>query len=177
MESACARSEEHTSELQSHSDLVCRLLLDKNNCSHPQPSPRHFSLSFIFFRFLTGRINQNQPHFYFCIIWSFLECIRLMIVFLLGVGKNLLCMTAVRVTMSLIWFFTSCLILFTDSDRQSYEAYAVELWDYVRRRTSTHSVVDGCWTDLLLILSKLESWINIKSVSEQRFDILCNLFI
>src|SRR5260221_13417477 len=26
-----ARSEEHTSELQSHSDLVCRLLLDKKN--------------------------------------------------------------------------------------------------------------------------------------------------
>src|SRR5438034_4364394 len=25
----CARSEEHTSELQSHSDLVCRLLLEK----------------------------------------------------------------------------------------------------------------------------------------------------
>src|SRR5438034_8579074 len=28
---ALARSEEHTSELQSHSDLVCRLLLEKNN--------------------------------------------------------------------------------------------------------------------------------------------------
>src|SRR5438132_4070568 len=28
-----SRSEEHTSELQSHSDLVCRLLLEKkNNC-------------------------------------------------------------------------------------------------------------------------------------------------
>ena len=27
------RSEEHTSELQSHSDLVCRLLLDKKNKS------------------------------------------------------------------------------------------------------------------------------------------------
>src|SRR5260221_5651734 len=26
-----ARSEEHTSELQSHSDLVCRLLLEKKN--------------------------------------------------------------------------------------------------------------------------------------------------
>src|SRR5436190_17322603 len=26
---ACLRSEEHTSELQSHSDLVCRLLLEK----------------------------------------------------------------------------------------------------------------------------------------------------
>src|SRR5438034_2959122 len=26
-----ARSEEHTSELQSHSDLVCRLLLEKRN--------------------------------------------------------------------------------------------------------------------------------------------------
>src|SRR5476649_3069962 len=29
--SRIARSEEHTSELQSHSDLVCRLLLEKNN--------------------------------------------------------------------------------------------------------------------------------------------------
>src|SRR5437588_2475481 len=28
---AIARSEEHTSELQSHSDLVCRLLLEKKN--------------------------------------------------------------------------------------------------------------------------------------------------
>ena len=26
------RSEEHTSELQSHSDLVCRLLLEKKHC-------------------------------------------------------------------------------------------------------------------------------------------------
>src|SRR3954467_6150605 len=26
----CARSEEHTSELQSHDNLVCRLLLEKN---------------------------------------------------------------------------------------------------------------------------------------------------
>src|SRR5437588_1141429 len=31
-----ARSEEHTSELQSHSELVCRLLLEKKkNHSHP----------------------------------------------------------------------------------------------------------------------------------------------
>src|SRR2546428_6578601 len=30
------RSEEHTSELQSRSDLVCRLLLDKKN-NHTQP--------------------------------------------------------------------------------------------------------------------------------------------
>src|SRR5438132_7309771 len=29
-----ARSEEHTSELQSHSDLVCRLLLEKKKKSH-----------------------------------------------------------------------------------------------------------------------------------------------
>src|SRR5438034_5899796 len=28
------RSEEHTSELQSHSDLVCRLLLEKNKTKH-----------------------------------------------------------------------------------------------------------------------------------------------
>src|SRR5436190_4512460 len=30
---AVVRSEEHTSELQSHSDLVCRLLLEKKNKS------------------------------------------------------------------------------------------------------------------------------------------------
>src|SRR5438034_7231520 len=29
-----SRSEEHTSELQSHSDLVCRLLLEKKNKTH-----------------------------------------------------------------------------------------------------------------------------------------------
>src|SRR5206468_10089805 len=38
------RSEEHTSELQSRSDLVCRLLLEKKNTrsddrSHPSASP------------------------------------------------------------------------------------------------------------------------------------------
>src|SRR5260221_8370368 len=31
------RSEEHTSELQSHSDLVCRLLLEKKKNSPPAP--------------------------------------------------------------------------------------------------------------------------------------------
>src|SRR5260221_1234090 len=31
----CARSEEHTSELQSHSDLVCRLLLEKKKTKQP----------------------------------------------------------------------------------------------------------------------------------------------
>src|SRR5438132_7531763 len=37
---AIARSEEHTSELQSHSDLVCRLLLEKKK---PTRSPRPLS--------------------------------------------------------------------------------------------------------------------------------------
>src|SRR2546430_5598644 len=32
------RSEEHTSELQSQSNLVCRLLLEKNNVSHAEHS-------------------------------------------------------------------------------------------------------------------------------------------
>src|SRR5260221_5942875 len=31
------RSEEHTSELQSHSDLVCRLLLEKKKIRKPAP--------------------------------------------------------------------------------------------------------------------------------------------
>src|SRR5438034_7848737 len=42
------RSEEHTSELQSHSDLVCRLLLEKKNqhteARHLYQSCRPFSL-------------------------------------------------------------------------------------------------------------------------------------
>src|SRR5260221_14786378 len=35
IERLCARSEEHTSELQSHSDLVCRLLLEKKKKDTP----------------------------------------------------------------------------------------------------------------------------------------------
>src|SRR5260221_6639600 len=33
------RSEEHTSELQSHSDLVCRLLLEKNSSVAARSAP------------------------------------------------------------------------------------------------------------------------------------------
>src|SRR5438034_7285351 len=37
-----ARSEEHTSELQSHSDLVCRLLLEKKqDAIHPMKRRHH----------------------------------------------------------------------------------------------------------------------------------------
>src|SRR5260370_10447539 len=40
------RSEEHTSELQSHLNLVCRLLLEKKKDSHSyttRPAPRSYS--------------------------------------------------------------------------------------------------------------------------------------
>src|SRR5260370_29546760 len=36
---AALRSEEHTSELQSHLNLVCRLLLEETNSPPPQPRP------------------------------------------------------------------------------------------------------------------------------------------
>src|SRR2546428_8976470 len=36
------RSEEHTSELQSRSDLVCRLLLEKKKQVHAQPAPGEY---------------------------------------------------------------------------------------------------------------------------------------
>src|SRR5437588_7730800 len=36
-----ARSEEHTSELQSHSDLVCRLLLEKKKKKNKYASPEY----------------------------------------------------------------------------------------------------------------------------------------
>src|SRR3954466_14512300 len=43
----CSRSEEHTSELQSHDNLVCRLLLEKNTHRRAPPrrgggTPRYF---------------------------------------------------------------------------------------------------------------------------------------
>src|SRR5436190_12612498 len=37
----CWRSEEHTSELQSHSDLVCRLLLEKKKRSSERKTELH----------------------------------------------------------------------------------------------------------------------------------------
>src|SRR5436309_6294512 len=40
------RSEEHTSELQSRENLVCRLLLEKKNSSNPMPANKsHFGLA------------------------------------------------------------------------------------------------------------------------------------
>src|SRR5260370_19201804 len=42
----CARSEEHTSELQSHLNLVCRLLLEKKKTTQSQePSARRISFT------------------------------------------------------------------------------------------------------------------------------------
>src|SRR5260221_1662668 len=43
----CLRSEEHTSELQSHSDLVCRLLLDINTAMHSLPVLLMYRVSLI----------------------------------------------------------------------------------------------------------------------------------
>src|SRR5260221_7748227 len=40
----CRRSEEHTSELQSHSDLVCRLLLEKKK---KQRRPKFQTLPYV----------------------------------------------------------------------------------------------------------------------------------
>src|SRR5690625_6763206 len=37
VEKSALRSEEHTSELQSRGQLVCRLLLEKKNCAQPAP--------------------------------------------------------------------------------------------------------------------------------------------
>src|SRR5256885_9103384 len=39
IDSATVRSEEHTSELQSPCNLVCRLLLEKKNTAHNRPHP------------------------------------------------------------------------------------------------------------------------------------------
>src|SRR5256886_4136897 len=41
--SSAMRSEEHTSELQSQSNLVCRLLLEKKNCERSSSTSREWS--------------------------------------------------------------------------------------------------------------------------------------
>src|SRR5438874_10035537 len=41
------RSEEHTSELQSRRDLVCRLLLEKKNKNHIKPPLHHGPISML----------------------------------------------------------------------------------------------------------------------------------
>src|SRR5438034_308462 len=48
--STCSRSEEHTSELQSHSDLVCRLLLEKKKKTYWQTKAAVISLTLILFK-------------------------------------------------------------------------------------------------------------------------------
>src|SRR5260221_6923255 len=61
------RSEEHTSELQSHSDLVCRLLLGKKNkITHGPHTSRHFKIQhspcrqFSDWYFVTTTTQQNR---------------------------------------------------------------------------------------------------------------------
>src|SRR3970282_590341 len=51
----CARSEEHTSELQSHHDLVCRLLLEKKK-------PHETSVSPLYGFFLSPPLWQLRTH-------------------------------------------------------------------------------------------------------------------
>src|SRR2546430_10031298 len=67
---AIGRSEEHTSELQSQSNLVCRLLLEKKKKhSHRCPSSRSGTthlllrsiLPFVPDRVHSGRIRTRQP--------------------------------------------------------------------------------------------------------------------
>src|SRR5437667_4144090 len=59
MRSKRARSEEHTSELQSHHDLVCRLLLEKKKTiSHLQT--QHTNTQILLSEF-TSNINAHSP--------------------------------------------------------------------------------------------------------------------
>src|SRR5947207_4787054 len=57
------RSEEHTSELQSHSDLVCRLLLEKKKKINESDSPHKQAH---IFRKAHDYSNQTYPHDHIC---------------------------------------------------------------------------------------------------------------
>src|SRR5256885_6206411 len=57
-ESGHARSEEHTSELQSPCNLVCRLLLEKKKLPSTSPSQRSFQTM----KAVTTTIHPTTPH-------------------------------------------------------------------------------------------------------------------
>src|SRR5437773_6647961 len=53
------RSEEHTSELQSHHDLVCRLLLEKKKKTIKQTTHQHKTTSLLVIKYpITIRLKQ-----------------------------------------------------------------------------------------------------------------------
>src|SRR2546430_10080701 len=54
------RSEEHTSELQSQSNLVCRLLLEKKNRNDKHPNPGSRTRGFPRFHRLTGNFLRAR---------------------------------------------------------------------------------------------------------------------
>src|SRR5437588_3471060 len=56
---AMTRSEEHTSELQSHSDLVCRLLLEKKNKQNSTCTSRRLRTSPDSMR--SGTLHMGSP--------------------------------------------------------------------------------------------------------------------
>src|SRR5271167_2889693 len=56
---AAPRSEEHTSELQSRFDLVCRLLLEKKNKLHSDNFPTLTYLALDYFVILTSSVQYN----------------------------------------------------------------------------------------------------------------------
>src|SRR5438132_6969579 len=57
------RSEEHTSELQSHSDLVCRLLLEKKKKNNNKNNPNQIQTSTtIHTRTTESQITATQRH-------------------------------------------------------------------------------------------------------------------
>src|SRR2546428_6484637 len=55
------RSEEHTSELQSRSDLVCRLLLEKKKYSYPGTHSNHTGPAAAPMRLLNAHIVHSTP--------------------------------------------------------------------------------------------------------------------
>src|SRR5438034_2150999 len=56
------RSEEHTSELQSHSDLVCRLLLEKKKTPDKSWNGRRVKANITVKRFRVGIISNISPN-------------------------------------------------------------------------------------------------------------------
>src|SRR3954464_10995993 len=57
----CSRSEEHTSELQSHDNLVCRLLLEKKDRKSTRLNSSHTIISYAVFCLKKNATRSTDP--------------------------------------------------------------------------------------------------------------------
>src|SRR6202012_3132781 len=86
------RSEEHTSELQSHSDLVCRLLLEKKTFIEYRSAVRNLQICALSIDFVFSLLGRGEGPVSFSEFDNAQEANRFMIGFFYGPGAPQQCL-------------------------------------------------------------------------------------